>query len=95
MQIVDRLQFHVEQIAHRAMIVGGVADPVKLQVSVAHAGFDGLLRELKALGELNSVGCGLHAVEANFARVTNGVEEIGRKRRLAAGKLHRHLPLAA
>ncbi len=93
MQVVDRLQFHVEQIADGAMIVGGVADSVKLQVGVTHAGFDRLLAELKTLREFDSVGCGLHAVVSDFARVTNRVQEVRRQRRLATRELHRHLTL--
>ena len=87
-QVVDRLQLHVEQVADRAVRVGGVADAVELQIGVAHAGFDRLLRELEALGKFDSVGRGLHAVVSDFAGVADGVEEVRRQRRLAAGELH-------
>src|SRR5208282_2607088 len=93
MQIVDRFQFYVEQIADRAMIVGGVTDSVKLQIGVTHAGFDRLLAEFKTLRELDSVGCRLHAVVSHFTRVANRVQEVRRQRRLATRELDRHLPL--
>ena len=90
-QVLDGLQLHVEQVADEAMRVGSVADAVELQVGVAQAGFKGLLGELGALGELDAVGRGLHAVVADLARVSDRVEEVGRKRGLAAGELYRHL----
>ena len=93
MQVVDGFQFYVEQVAYSAMIVGGVADSVELQVGVTHAGLDRLFAEFETLGELDSVGCSLHAVVSDFARVTNRVQEVRRQRRLATGELHRHLPL--
>jgi len=34
---------------------------------------------------------GLHGVVSDFARVANGIEEVGRQRGLAAGELHAHL----
>ncbi len=91
-QVFDRLQFHVEQVADQAMRIGCVADAVELQVGVAHAGFDSLLAEFKALGELDAVGRGLHGVVSDFAGVAHCVEEVGRQRGLAAGELHTHLP---
>ena len=74
------------------MRVGGIADAIELQIGVAQSGFNGLLRELKALGEFDSVGCGLQLLYPTLRALTDGIEEVGRERRLAAGELHRHLP---
>ena len=92
-QVLDRPQLDVEQVADAAMRVGGVADAVELQIGVAQARFGGRLREVEALREFDAVGRGLHRVVADLARVANRVEEIRRQRRLAAGELHRHLAL--
>ena len=59
------------------MRIGRVADAVELQVSVAQARFRGLPRELRALRELDAVGCRLHAVVAQLAGVANGVQKVG------------------
>src|SRR5579862_7791588 len=77
-QIFDGFQLHIEEVAYFAMRVGCVADAVELQIGVAHASFGGLLRELQTFREFNSVGCGLHAVVSNFARITHRVEEVRR-----------------
>ena len=90
-QVLDRLQFHVKQISDQAMCVGRVANTVKLQVGIAHAGFNCLLAEFKALRELDTVGRGLHGVVSNLAGVAHCIEEVRRQRRLATGELHRHL----
>ena len=92
MQVFDRAQFHIKQVADLAVAVRVVADAVKLQVSVAQTRFEGLLGEILALGELDAVRRSLHAVVSNFACVANRVKEVRRHRRLAAGELHRHLP---
>src|SRR5690348_11776029 len=57
-EIVDGFQFHVEQVADRAMRVGSVANSVELQVRVAHTSFGSLLREFETLCELDAVGRG-------------------------------------
>ena len=92
-QILDRAQLDVEQVADEPMRVGGVADAVELQVGIAQAGLGRCLRELRALGELDAVGRRLHAVVADLLRVAHRVEEVRRHRRLAARELHRHLAL--
>ncbi len=89
--VLDGLQLHVEQVADLAMRVGRVADSVELQIGVAQARFGRLLGELETLGEFDSVGRRLHRVVANLAGVADGIQEVGRKRRLATGELHRHL----
>ena len=90
-EVLDRAQLHVEQVADAAVRVGGVADAVELQVRVAQTRFGRGLGELGALGELDAVGRRLHAVVADLARVADRVEEVRRHRRLAARELHRHL----
>jgi len=92
-RFLDGPQLHVEQVADFAVLVGGVADAVELQVGVAQAGLGGFAAELGALGELDAVGGRLHRGVAHFARVADGVQEVGRERRLAARELHRHLAL--
>src|SRR5580658_9067290 len=91
-EVFDRLQLYVEQVAYHAVSVGGVADSVELEVGVAHACFYCLLAELKTFCEFDSVGRGLHGVVSNFSRVTNCVQEVWAQRGLAAGELHAHLP---
>ena len=66
--VLDGAELHVKEVAHLAVAVRVVADAVELQVRIAHARFEGLLAEFLALGEFDSVGRGLHAVVANFAR---------------------------
>src|SRR5271156_5872093 len=83
MEIFNRFQFYVEQVADHAVRVGGVADAVELQIRVTHSGFDCLLAELKTFREFDSVGGGLHGVVPDFAGVAYGIEEIRRQRWLA------------
>src|SRR5207244_11236976 len=83
-QVLNRTHFSVEQVADGAVRVGGIAYAVELQIGVAQTGFSGLLAKLRTLGELDAVGSRLHAVVADFARVANRIQEVGRARRLAA-----------
>jgi hypothetical protein len=92
-QVLDRAQLHVEEISDAPVRVGRVADAVELQIRVAESGFGSRLGELEALGELDAIGGRLHAAVAHLARVSHGVQEVRRHRRLAARELHRHLPL--
>src|ERR1019366_4840250 len=55
-QVLDRLQLYIEEVADQAVRVGGVADAVELQVRIAQTGFKGLLGKLGTLGELDAVG---------------------------------------
>ncbi len=87
-QVLDRLQLHVKQIADQAMRIGGVTDAVELQIRVAQTRFKRLLGKLGTLGKLDAVGRRLHAVVANLARVSHRVEEVGRQRGFAAGELY-------
>ena len=91
-QVVDRLELHIEQISDEPMRIGLVSDAVELQIRIAKTGFGRLLAELGTLGELDPVGGGLNAVVADLSGVTNCVQEVRRQRRLTAGKLHGHLP---
>ncbi len=92
-KIVNRLQLDVEQVANLAVGIGCVADAIELEIGVAQAGFGCCAAKLFALGEFNSVRRGLHAVVANLARVSDGVEEVRRECGLAARELNAHLPL--
>ena len=71
--VLNGAQLHVEEVADLAVAVRVVADAVELQVGIAHARFEGLLAEFLALGELDAVGGGLHAVVADLARVAHRV----------------------
>ena len=73
------------------MLVRLVADPVELQVRVAHPGIGGRLGELRVLGELDAVGRGLHRVVADLPAILHGLEEVRRHGRFAARELDRHL----
>src|SRR5262249_20381286 len=76
MQVFDCAKLDVEQIADRAMVVRGIADSVELQIYESQSCFSGLFAEFSALGELDSVGCRLHAVVTDLARVTNCIKEV-------------------
>src|SRR5882762_11673620 len=73
------------------MAVRVVPDAVELQVGVTQTRLKCALAVFFALGELDAVRRGLHAVIADLARITYRVKEAWMHRRLAAGKLHRHL----
>ncbi len=92
-QVVDGLELYVKEVADLAVRVGGVADAVELEIDVAKTGFSSGAAKLLALGEFDSVGCGLDAVVTDLARVGYGVKEVGRQRGLATAELHAHLPL--
>ena len=47
MQVVNGPQLYIKQIADLAMGIGGIADAIKLQVSVAKAGFRRLAAEFR------------------------------------------------
>ena len=92
-QVLDRAQLHVEEVADLAVRVRLVADAVELQVGDAQAGLLRLLREAPAPARS---GCRWSRTGRGSsrprARSAIGVEEVRRERRLAAGELHRHLP---
>src|SRR5581483_411593 len=73
MQVIDRLQLHVEQIPDLAVRVRGIADAIELQVGIAQSSFGRLLRKLEALCEFNSVGRSLNRVISNLASVADRV----------------------
>jgi hypothetical protein len=66
-QVLDRAQLHLEQVADLAMGVRLLGDPVELEVGDAHAGFARLLRELRLLREADAVGRRLDAEIADLA----------------------------
>src|SRR2546423_6413693 len=53
-QVADGAQLYIKQIANLAMRVSGISDSVKLQVSIAQAGFGRLARELRRFCKLDS-----------------------------------------
>src|SRR6185503_1297500 len=83
-EILDRAQLYVEEVPDLAMFVGRVADSVELQIRISKPRFRGLIAELRALCELDSVCRGLHAVVSNLARVSDRIQEVRRHCRLAA-----------
>jgi hypothetical protein len=83
-QVFNRAQLHVEQVADPAVRVGRIPDSVELQVGVAQTRLGCRLRELRILGELDAVGGRLHAVVTDLPGVAHRVDEPGRNRRLAA-----------
>src|SRR5438477_6601024 len=83
MQVMDGAQLHVKQIANLAVGIGCVADSVKLQVSKTQACFGSLAAKFRRFGKLNSVGSCLNRVVSNLTRVTDGIKEVRRERRLA------------
>ncbi|MCG3162575.1 MAG: hypothetical protein JMDDDDMK_03854 [Acidobacteria bacterium] len=91
-QVVNRLEFYVEEVANLPVAVGGVADAVELQVDVTQSGFGGLAAEFFRLGEFDAVGRGLNRVVAHLASVFDGVNEVRGESWLAARELHGHLP---
>ena len=84
MQVLNRPQLDVEQVADQAVRIGGVANPVELQVRVTEARLESRAGEIGTLRELDSVRRRLHAAVANLLRVAHGVQEVRRHRRLAA-----------
>src|SRR4029077_13486014 len=89
--VLDGAELHVKEVADLAMAVGVVADSVELQIGVAHTCVESLLAEFLALGELDAVGGGLHAVVTDLAGIGDGVEEERAHGGLTAGELHGHL----
>ena len=75
-----------------AMAVGIVADSVKLEVGITQSGLMSLAGKVEALGELNSVGCSLNAVVADFTGILDGPEKVRGDGRLPTRELDRHLP---
>src|SRR5213593_4749102 len=74
------------------MRVGCVADAVELQIGVAQPGVRGCFTEVRPLRELDAIGGRLYALIAQLAAVTDGIDEVWRKRSLAARDLHEQLP---
>ncbi len=91
MQVIDRTQFDVEQVADLAVRVGVVADAVELQIDKAKAGFGGFAAKFFRFGELDTVRRCLHRVVTNLTCIADGIQEVGAERRLTARILHRHL----
>jgi len=93
MQVVDRFQFYVEQVANRSMIVGGVADPVELQVGRNACRLLQSVQEFKNSWRIRFRWWQPARCCIQLCGVTNCIEEVRRQRRFAARELHRHLAL--
>ena len=91
-EVLDRPQLDVVEVADLAVLVVLVADAVELEVRESQPGLRGLPREVRILGEADSVGRALHREVAELARVADRGQEVRRERRLPAGELHRELP---
>src|SRR2546423_1421068 len=74
-KVLDCAQLDVKEVSDLAMFICRIADTVKLQIRVAQPRFRRLFAEFRALGELDSVGRGLHTVVPNLTRISNRVEE--------------------
>ena len=92
MQVVDRAQLHIKQIADLTVAVRIVADPVELEIHISQTGCGGFTAKFLALGEFDAIGSGLNTVVSNLARVLDRFDEMRRNRWLATRELHRHLP---
>ncbi len=85
-EIFNRPQLYVEQVADAAMLVLFFAYAVKLQIDAVLSRSLGRFAKLDVFSEANAVGRSQDSVEADLLRVSNGLEVIGRKRRLTTGE---------
>src|SRR2546425_9986449 len=74
------------------MAIRIIADTVELQIYESQTGCGSLAAKLSALRKLDAVGRRLYAGVPDLAGIRHGVNEVGRERRLATGKLNGHLP---
>ena len=91
LQVLDRAQLDVVEVADLAVLVVLVADAVELQVGEAQARLGRLLREVLVLREADAVGRALDGEVAELAGVADRRQEVRRERRLAARELDRQL----
>src|SRR4029077_2031255 len=89
--VFNGAKLDVEQVADLAVAVSVIADAVELEIGITEAGFKSLLTKFLALGELDTVGGGLHGIVANLAGIGDGVKEVRAHGGLATGELHGHL----
>ena len=74
------------------MLVLFIACAVKLQVGAVKSGIARLTGELLALGKPDAIGRRQDPIETDLLGVGDGVEEMRRERRLAAGEQNDDLP---
>src|SRR6266542_4754744 len=90
-EILNCLLLHIKQVAHAAVSVLFFANPVELKI---HAVLSRSLRrfaKLDVFSEAYAVGCRQNSVEADLLRVSNRLEIVRRKCRLAARKKNNDL----
>src|SRR5262249_23285093 len=90
--VFDRLKLDIKQISDTAMLVLFFSRTIKLQVCAVQSGFFRLSNKIRILSEADAVGRREYAVESDFFRVADCVQEIWRQRRLAAGEQNDDLP---
>jgi hypothetical protein len=83
-KVVNSSHLHVKEVTDLTVAVCVVADAIKLEIDITQSSFGSFPTELLALGELNPVGCRLHAVVTNFARVLDRFNEVRRDGRFTA-----------
>src|SRR5262245_5547337 len=90
--VFDRLKLDIKQISDTTMLVLFLSRTIKLQVCAVQSGFFRLSNKVRILSEADAVGRREYAVESDFFRVADCVQEIWRQRRLAAGEQNDDLP---
>ena len=91
-EILDRLELHVKEIAHAAVLVLFLRNAVELQVNAVLPGLFRGLAEFDVLGIADAVGRGQDAVKTDLFGVRDGFEKMRRDGRLAARKQDDDLP---
>ena len=90
-EVVERPELDVVQVADAAVRVRLVSDPVELKVREPQPRVVGCFREVRLLREPDAVRRALDGEVADLLRVARRLEEMGRDRRLAARELHGEL----
>ncbi len=91
-QVLDGSELYVQQVPDLPMGVRRSVTPSNCRYAIRSPASRAWRANVGVLRESDTVGRGLDAEVAHFARVADGVEKNRRDRRLAAGELHRHLP---
>ena len=76
-QVVDRTQLDVKEVADLAVRVGVVADTVELQINETKTGFGCFAAKFFALRELDTVGRRLHRVVSDLACIADRSRKYG------------------
>jgi hypothetical protein len=86
-EILDRLELHIEKISDTAMLVVFLVRSIELQIDSVLSGFFRGLTKFNVLGVTNSVRRRKDAIETDLLRIRDCVQEVRRKRRLAAREI--------